>query len=112
MSCASQRDCLLVSILGAASVELWGSVAKSVKGAKSAVSYAGVLHSPASFSDLVLTYKAGNEMPDILERHIIELAEAEVILKLQVGSLGSSTERSNLKEKTRDALQLAERPSP
>ncbi|CAL8472359.1 g11902 [Coccomyxa elongata] len=43
----------------------------------------GVLHSPASFSDLVLTYKAGNELPDILERHIIELAEAEVILKLQ-----------------------------
>jgi hypothetical protein len=47
---------------------------------------AGVLHAPASLSDLMLTYKAGADLPELLERHIIELAEAEVIMRLQVGS--------------------------
>lgn len=46
---------------------------------------AGVLHAPASLSDLMLTYKAGADLPELLERHIIELAEAEVIMRLQVG---------------------------
>ncbi|KAK9905730.1 hypothetical protein WJX75_005313 [Coccomyxa subellipsoidea] len=43
----------------------------------------GVLHAPASLSDLMLTYKAGADLPELLERHIIELAEAEVIMRLQ-----------------------------
>lgn len=47
---------------------------------------AGVLHAPASLSDLMLTYKAGADLPELLERHIIELAEAEVIMRLQVAS--------------------------
>ena len=51
---------------------------------KAVVCHAGVLHTPASFSDLVLTYKTGIDLPELLERHIVELAEAEVILKLQV----------------------------
>ena len=47
---------------------------------------AGVLHAPASLSDLMVTYKAGADLPELLERHIIELAEAEVIMRLQVAS--------------------------
>ncbi len=47
---------------------------------------AGLLHGPASFGDLMLTYKAAESLPELLERHITELAEADVILRLQVRS--------------------------
>lgn len=87
MTCASQLDCLYCFT--------WVCTSQSKK-SKSTLWYAGVLHTPASFSDLVLTYKAGNDLPDLLERHIMELAEAEVILRLQVGSLEYCTERSGL----------------
>lgn len=44
----------------------------------------GSLHTPMSFSDVRLTYKARDDMPEVLERHITELSEADIIIQLQV----------------------------